>query len=324
MQENPIAAIPGCELKPLGQLATKPASAIHASRFSVGCETLDRDMWNFDKAYPQIAALGAKWARLQTGWGKCEKIKGVYDFSWLDSVVDRLLAAGIQPWFNVSYGNGLYQPDAPHQTAVGWTPIGDTAAQEGWIAYVSALTRHFRGRVTYYEVWNEPDIKAFWTPYDPSPEAYAELVALTARTIRTADPEAKIIGGAVCCGLHQVGFDFIKGCFENGMGKHIDALSYHLYVPTPDGFYERQLPLLRELVDAYRPGLPLWQGESGAPSKAQAGQALAEYKWDEAKQAKWFARRSVIDLALNTPMIALFHAADFEFYIVKTELVRKP
>ncbi|NUQ01406.1 MAG: hypothetical protein HUU35_16305, partial [Armatimonadetes bacterium] len=65
------------------------------------------------------------------------------------------------------------------------------------------------------------------------------------------------------------------------------------------------------------------QGESGAPSQAQAGQALANYEWSELKQAKWDARRALLDCALGAPLSAFFHAADFEFYIVKNEVVPK-
>ncbi len=308
----------------LGTLKTKSSRQITQSRFSIGCECLDRKMWNFDKAYPHIAALGAKWARVQTGWSQCEKVKGKYDFAWLDAIVDKLLAVGIQPWFNVGYGNRHYTPDAPHETAVGWTPVYDQAARTGWENFVKALARHYQLRVAYYEVWNEPDIRPFWTPHEPSPEMYTDLVALTSRAIHSVFPKARIIGGAISDALSQQrGFSYVERCFEHGMGQHIDAFSYHLYHPTPEGYYDRQLATLRALVHRYRPGLPLWQGESGAPSMAQKGQALDNYEWDESKQAKNAARRFLLDLALDTPFISWFHASDFMFYIIKNEIVNK-
>jgi hypothetical protein len=42
---------------------------------------------------------------LQCGWAKCEQKPGVYDFAWLDEVVNDALAQGVQPWLEVSYGN---------------------------------------------------------------------------------------------------------------------------------------------------------------------------------------------------------------------------
>lgn len=311
------------QVTPLGKLVTKPAAAIESSRFSVGVETLDRGMWNFEANLPNIAKLGAKWARVQTGWGKCEQTKGVYDLAWLDAIVDPLLAAGVRPWFNVGYGNKLYLPDAPHPTAVGWTPIRDAAARDAWAAFCGALAAHFKGRVDHFEIWNEPDISAFWTPYESSGSDYADLVKLSATALKTASPEAQVVGGAVATALRPRGFAFIEEAFEHGLGDHIDAFSYHLYQATPDRWYVQQLPTLKALVHRYRPGLPLWQGESGAPSQAQEGQALSQYEWDEPKQAKWFLRRTMVDLAGDAVLISFFHAADFEFYIVKDRYVEK-
>lgn len=310
-------------LAQLGQLATRRSLDIPASRFSIGCETLDRGMWDFDAALPHLAELGAKWARVQTGWAKCETVRGVYDFAWLDRIVDALLAVGIQPWFNVGYGNRLYTPGAPHPTAVGWTPVHEPAARAGWAAFVEALARHYHGRVGWYEVWNEPDIRPFWTPHEPSPANYADLVALTATALRRGDATAQVVGGAIAGALSEHGLKWVEGLFEHGLGEHLDAFSYHLYVPTPEWTYEPWQPRLRALVERYRPGLPLWQGESGAPSLAVEGQALAGSQFDEHRQAVWNTRRALLDLSHGAALSAFFHAADFQFYIVKDQLVRR-
>jgi len=323
MLESLAALTAALNLTPLGHLATLPAADIASSRFSIGVETLDRGMWELDPALPHLAALGAKWARVQTGWGRCETQRGVYDFGWLDATVDKLRAVGIEPWFNVGYGNQLYTPDAPHPTAVGWTPVREPEARAGWAAFCEALARHYAGRVRFYEVWNEPDIKPFWTPYDPSPADYAELVKLTAPALGRGDGAVKVVGGATAMALGHNGFEWVQGCFEAGMGEHIDAFSYHIYSPTPEPRYEPMQPTLRALVERYRPGLPLWQGESGAPSKAVPGQALAEYEFDEQRQAVWDARRALLDLSHGAALSAFFHIADFQFYIIKNEYVER-
>ncbi len=310
-------------LTPVGRLATKTSAEIGASCFSVGVETLDRGMWDFDRGLPAIVPLGAKWARVQTGWGKCETTRGVYDFAWLDHIVDALLAAGIEPWFNVGYGNQLYLPDAPHPTAVGWTPIHDEGARAGWAGFTAALAQHFAGRVSWYEVWNEPDISAFWTPYESTPESYTDLAILTAQSLRRGDRNAKVVGGAVAAALYHRGLEWIHGCFEHGLGEHIDAFSFHQYTPTPEREYETIAPSLKALVHSYRPGLPIWQGESGAPSKAVPGQALADCVFDEDRQARWNTRRALLDLRHGMTLSAFFCAADFQFYIVKDQLVEK-
>ncbi|MBM3891175.1 MAG: hypothetical protein FJ388_18850, partial [Verrucomicrobia bacterium] len=122
---------PFAGLTPIGKLKPRSSASIKASPLGVGYETLDRQHFDPVKTYQHAAQLGVKWARCQTGWARTEKTKGQYDFGWLDEVVNELLKIGIQPWFNLGYGNPLYTPKAD-ETAVGWVPVFDEAAMDGW------------------------------------------------------------------------------------------------------------------------------------------------------------------------------------------------
>lgn len=85
----------------LGNLKTFSANEIETSRWPIGGETLDRDYadYHFYKEY--LGPLGAKSIRLQGGWAKCEQEKGVYDFEWLDKIIDDALARGVKPWIPI-------------------------------------------------------------------------------------------------------------------------------------------------------------------------------------------------------------------------------
>ncbi len=163
-----------CKLEPWGQLKPRRSVDIQASPISVGFETLDRYHFDPKRTHPHLAVLGAKWARVQTGWSRCEKRKGVYEFSWLDEIVDDLLAIGVQPFFSLGFGNLLYTPDAPHESARGFVAYcyGEEAAQ-AWRDY-AAIATHFAGRVSHWEVWNEPNVSTFWRPEKPSPAGYVK------------------------------------------------------------------------------------------------------------------------------------------------------
>ena len=92
----------------LGQINTIKPSIDMSSRWSIGCECLDRDYADFDKIKGFYGELGAGYARIQSGWARCEMEKGKYDFAWLDKIVDGLLAQGVKPWMCLCYGNPLY------------------------------------------------------------------------------------------------------------------------------------------------------------------------------------------------------------------------
>ena len=72
------------------RILPKSSKDIIDSRLGLGMEKLDRDAFEPEKVYDKVAALGVKWIRLQSGWQKTEKEKGVYDFAWLDEQANSL------------------------------------------------------------------------------------------------------------------------------------------------------------------------------------------------------------------------------------------
>lgn len=185
---------------------------------SVGFETLDRYLFKPEECYDKLAATGIKWARCQTGWNRCETEKGKYDFAWLDEVVNNLLERGIQPWFNVTYGNKLYMPEAFGEAAVGWVPIyfGEET-QKACANFVRALATHFKGRVTHYEIWNEANIPIFWQPGEPNAVEYLNFIAGCNEIIKGINPNAKI--GANIEGLIN---QYLVDLIQSGVSKYID------------------------------------------------------------------------------------------------------
>lgn len=291
----------------------RTSAQIAASKINLGMECLDRDMWEFDRTLKALGETGVKWARIQTGWSRCEKTAGVFDFAWLDDVVDRILEKGIQPWFNVTYGNMLHS-GAPTPDAVGWAPVYSIGAKKAWVRFVGELTRHFRDRIDRYEVWNEPDIPVFWKHEAPNPLKYAELVAMTAGAIKRHHPNAFIIGGALSAGTGPAGLQFFERAFQAGMGKHLSAISCHTYRPRPEGSQVGEIRALRAMLQRHGLDLEIWQGEAGCPSVDSVGEAMAGIPWSEGKQAKWLLRRMLCDLDRDFDQSTHFHLSDFHNY----------
>jgi hypothetical protein len=269
-------------------------------------------MFDPERTYPHLAALGVKWARVQTGWSRCEPEKGRFDFGWLDAVVDRLRDIGIQPWFNLGYGNRWYIPEAPEESAVGWAPIFSEEARLAWVRFVRHLAEHFAGRIRHWEIWNEPNIANFWKPKKPNAHDYVELVKLTAPVIRDVVPEAIIVGGAFA-GLPT---KYLQECLEAGLADYVDRVSYHPYRPLPEKNYTQELTEFRKLLSAYRSDVLLWQGECGCPSQTSefATGAMAKLPWTEKRQAKWLLRRILSDLSEDVELTSYFHTLDLLNY----------
>jgi beta-glucosidase/6-phospho-beta-glucosidase/beta-galactosidase len=145
-------------LNKIGAIQPKSAKDVKESRLGIGFEKLDRDAFDPEKAYDKIEGIGVKWVRIQSGWQKTEKEKGVYDFAWLDAIVDNILARNMKPWMCVCYGNKLYGGQAEEYFgAVGCPPIHTEEQRTAWHNYCVALAKHYKGRVDHFEIWNEPD-----------------------------------------------------------------------------------------------------------------------------------------------------------------------
>lgn len=294
----------------IGKLAPRTSLAIQASPIGIGFETLDRKVFTPEKTYAHLAALGVKWARCQTGWARTERSKGEYDFAWLDGVVDSLLKIGIQPWFNFGYGNKLYTPEAATEYAVGFVPLYTAEARAAWVKYTQTIAERYRTRVRHWEIWNEPNIPNFWQPTKPNPTDYVELVKLTAPEIRKRVPNAVIVGGSMA----GMPIDYFEAALEAGLAQQVDKISYHPYRPVPEANYEAEVRAFRSLLARYKAGVELWQSENGAPSLNGGCCALANFDWNETRQAKWLLRRLLTDLSLKLEYASYFHTVDLVNY----------
>lgn len=293
------------QLKKIGQIKPKKSIDIKKSRIGLGFEKLDRDIFDPEKSYPFVADSGIKWARLQSGWQRTEREKGVYDFSWLDKIVDKMISIGVEPWLCLCYGNDLYTPAAKTVFgAVGCPPINTSEEREAWTSYVKATVTHFKGRIHYYEVWNEPDGQWCWK-HGPSADELADFTVATAKACKTADPECEVIGFVTCCAQPE----FHKIMCEKGVCEYIDAISYHAYGGS-DGSFKNIYKFYENIRQKYNPSLKIIQGESGTQSRSDGCGALWGGAWTEIKQAKFLLRHLITDIALGVEFTSYFSCMD--------------
>ena len=293
-------------LKKCGEIKAVSAAEVSDSPLGIGFEKLDRGVFDPEPAYDKIAALGVKWVRIQSGWARTEQQAGVYDFRWLDDIVDNLIRRGLEPWMCLCYGNGLYDEDAAKVFgAVGCPPIKTDEQKKAWRRYVAETVRHYRGRVTWFEIWNEPDGPWAWK-HGPSGTEYGEFAKATAAAIREGSPEAKVIGGTFCT-THM---DWIYDMFETGCAADLDALCYHGYLVDETYSLGQKYRTIRELARRYNPAMELIQGEVGTQSRPDGAGALRQGCWSPEKQAKFAARHLVAHVAAGMKLVSYFTSVD--------------
>lgn len=267
----------------VGTLAPKTVGQIASDCLTVGCEVLDRDYTDYDEYKTWLPSLGCRKIRLQAGWAKTEKVRGTYDFAWLDHIIDDARSRGLQVWLQTSYGNPVY-PGGGTINLGGGMPVSDEA-KEGWNRWVEVMAERYKGKVHEWEIWNEPDLS------ESIPvEEIVDMNIRTAEIIKRADPEARIAGFAFCVLNPELLDECLARVREAGKLDLFHWISYHGYAYRPESSYEG-VKAFRAVIDRYDPDIELRQGENGAPSKGHMGGALDAYDWTELSQAKWDLRR---------------------------------
>ncbi len=277
----------------IGHLAHVESDLKADSFWSVGSETLDRDYADFDKYKQYIKETGVGYARLQSGWAKTEQKKGKYDFSWIDAHVDGLIAEGIKPWVCLCYGNPIY---SDHGLDLNAKLFPDGPIMDAWLRYVKACVKRYKGKVTMWEIWNEPDGGKNGDSY----ELYANLFVRTAKLIRKIDPEAKIASFGVCSPDKPYIRQSMECIAKAGGVKYMDYLTYHAYWPIPEDIVPA-VEQLRKDMDLYGHSVGLLQGETGCPAILEYGHAMKGYEWTEYSQAKWDLRQALTHFGMGIP-----------------------
>lgn len=167
----------------------------------------------------RLSKVGAVSLRDDAPWARVEQQRGQLRIprDW-DRLVNGANARGIEPLMILDYGNKFYshgaRPTAPSTVAA-------------FARYASLVAEHFKGRVKYYEIWNEwnngaGDIRGGNTA------SYFRLAVSTYRAVKDADPDATVLGGAVTPAGIRGGF--LPQLVRLGLLDHVDALSLHTYI----------------------------------------------------------------------------------------------
>lgn len=250
-----------------------------------------------------------------TSWDWVERKRGEYSIApEVEDEIDSLVENDVHIEIQLLYGNALYTSPAGHPPqaitpepgsfhnpdrslySVFWPPKTREQIQ-AFANYATWMARHFRGRVQYYEIWNEPNID-YWNPA-PSPEEYGRLFRAVVPAIREADSTAKIVFGA----LAGADLNFAKRSLDAcKCADSIDVFAYHIYPNyghnlNPEAMDDKQHAsespkALREMVRSYpgvRPDLVFWNDEFNSIPSWEGS--------DESVQAKYIPRGLIADRA---------------------------
>jgi xylan 1,4-beta-xylosidase len=179
----------------------------------------------------------------------CEENKLLYSFFNADQVMDFLLSIGMKPFVELSF--------MPRTLASGSTTVFRYQANvtppkdyEQWAVLIGKLTSHWveryglsEVRKWFFEVWNEPNLPAFWTG---TQQDYFKLYRSTAEAIKSIDSSLKVGGPATA--KNEWIPEFLDFCKKNHVP--VDFITTHHY-PT-DAFGKIGADTMTQLQNAPR------------------------------------------------------------------------
>lgn len=169
---------------------------------------------------------------------RVENGRTVYDWSGIDRLYDDLLRRRIKPFVELGFTpDALKTSDA---SVFYWKGNTSHPRLDGWAKLVDAFAHHLLQRYGaaevrswYFEVWNEPNLDAFWEKADKA--AYFDLYDVTARALKTVDPALRV-GGPSTAGAAWVP-EFLDHVASSG--APVDFVTTHTY-GVDGGFLDEQ------------------------------------------------------------------------------------
>lgn len=168
------------------------------------------------------AALGLGIVRCNTdAWELMEPRRGEYNWKALDAYVDMTTSAGLSPIITLPISASWNRPEKTGTH----TPTEDLKALTLLAREIAA---RYRGRVKYYEAWNEPDNPAFWDG-GPDVNGYLGVLEAVFMGVRAGDATAYVLLGGLADPADKMGGGFLKQLLGVGGGKFFDVMNIHVY-----------------------------------------------------------------------------------------------
>lgn len=134
-----------------------------------------------------------------------------------------------------------------------------------WKSYVTNIIQKTKGKVRYWEVWNEPPNFS----HSKSPADYAKIVVAAYQAAKEVDPTVQIGIAA-----QSVNLNFLAQAMDAGAAGHFDHVTVHPYEVMDmvasgfEGQFMSIVPNIRKLLADKSPtkkDVPVWFTEIGQP-----------------------------------------------------------
>ncbi len=285
-----------------------PATAIPDTNvIPFGTNTfLDKEVefWKKERTMQMINQAGIQWIKQLFSWNEIEFKKGYFTddknkkpgWQKYDEIVD------LATKYNVKIVARIDQTPAWANPA-GGTPGGHPANYQDYADFLKAFVQHYKGKVQYITVWNEPNLEREWEPTKKvNPAQYVEMLKVAYKAVKDTDPSVKVMAAPLAITLEQsVNLDelsYLDQMYKAGAKDFFDIMPANAYgleyapdaAPDPKILNYRRVELLHDVMvkngDANK---AVWFNEYGwnASPASIPNDRLTWGRVTEQQQADW-------------------------------------
>lgn len=179
---------------------------------------------------------------------------------------------------------------------------GAPASLDAWRDYVGTLARRYKGRITWWELWNEPDYVRFFVPT----VSLVDLARVASEELKSVDPANRLVSP----GFTGNGVPWLEQFLSQGGGRHVDAIGIHWYAPhAPEALVPRIRNLRLLLQRQGLTSLPVWNTE-GAPLCEAGGRSACLVKGLPRDEVDALPMRFVLTMWLEGLSAAAYYTAE--------------
>lgn len=166
-----------------------------------------------------------------------------------DDFVTQFVSHKITIFYTLNFWDKANHPN-------GWDVAARFKTEEDishYLEYVRFIVSHFKGRVQYYELWNEPDVGYSLNYIEPAD--YVNLAKRTIPVIKQIDPQAKVVVGSTSGSAGREAREYLFKVLNSDVMPIADVVSWHpLFGNIPDAgqytdYYASYPSLLARIID---------------------------------------------------------------------------